>query len=446
MYTNNSDDHPAHGGDRLPFIVALLLLVVLNLHTLRNLSSIYLGAPLALYLFSAALCQTSVFPFARTPNATGGLLPDVRRLYYLYLFATVYVTTISPFWVELDEVLIAVPRLWFTLPFALVVMASVNKESHVRVLLLTYITLVAVGCLSVPFQLVFAPISWFHEASARASLERYASLFGNLTAVGIVGAIGLIAVLMLHMHVLLRLTLACAICLGLLCSLQKAAVVNLLLVPFVYLLFSRQRVTQRASRLLLTFGFILLIIAYLTVADERFGHHGEYLLSKIAGDDVISRPATVDDPSLSASMSDRLSNYVPQMLEENGPMSVLFGAGARGLAGTVGLPQYTMAHTTYGDVLFAGGFLFALLLIALQVQLFRAFWTLATLAHHTHNEMMQNNVDTILAMLVVVYVNCLGNSGMLIQPNESTVFYMSIGLAMGWYHKRAARLSCIRNK
>src|SRR5690606_15148779 len=77
--------------------------------------------------------------------------------------------------------------------------------------------------------IVAGPVWWFAEASQREGLTRYASLVGSLTAYGVYGSFALPIIYFLCRNKYLKVAGLIFVVAGLLVTLQKAAIANLVI-------------------------------------------------------------------------------------------------------------------------------------------------------------------------------------------------------------------------
>ena len=396
-------------------LLAVLLFLSLNLHLLRNISIAYLAIPGMLFAFLIA----EAVPGLRLSN-------PLSRTYAAFLVWSVYVVVISPLRLGASDLAAASARLFFVLPLAIVVQ-GLDKDSTVRRFLIVYAAVAAVGCATLPLQFFTGPVGWFAETSSRAGFDRYASLFGNLTAVGIVGGIGLIVVLLLRMNRILKAIFVTAIVVGMMLSLQKAAIMNLLVVVAVYSWHSGSDAIGRARKLVLAVLLVCVVVGPMvwvagSVATAsldnvfRFGSHASY-----------------DDYTVTTSIGQRLWELPGVVYDEYGTAGVLAGAGLIGGGGTLGMPDAPQSHNSFFDLVFTGGVLYAFLFGRLLWLCLVRIGTLRACCSPSANAIRANNFNVLSGALAVFAINLPFNSGIVFQPNECILFWLTVGLLAGPY-------------
>ena len=413
---------------RIFFLLFFILFILLNLHLLRNVSNIFVGVILVIYffLFMSTLLNLNSLRWSRKNK--------VFIFYLLFMLCGIGVIIISIPNSDLNSFAVGISRFLIVFPIGIFAFLFIKSEHDVSKIIFAYMVIVAIGCLTVPLQHIIGHISWFVEPSSRAGLVRYGSLFGSLTAVGIVGGIGLTITLLSNYKIVTKIILIIPIISGLLLSLQKAAFVNLVLSFAIFFLLKRgakiKTLKQIISSTILVVLVILLTIWY-------FPDTGSFIISFIDKNVGISLADTTKrcyDETIIVSIVNRTIDFPKSLLNEHGKAVLFTGVGFKGMGGTLG-QKARMAHNGFFDILFSGGLLYFIVTIMLLGYLFRNLRLLLTFATRTNDSVMYYNVRIFNGIFIIIIVNMLG-AGMLFQPNTGVIFWTMVGVVSGYYYKK----------
>lgn len=245
------------------------------------------------------------------------------------------------------DVFIGWSRLIFVLPIYWVVIVMVRQPlGVVRVgRLVTWISFFA--ALTIPLQFMIGPIPWFAESSERSGLPRYASLFGSLTTLGVVNGAAILVAYFSFKSRLLTYFLVSGIIIGSVLSLQKAAILNILIATSLVLLIRRPRLKE----------VIVGLFSILLVALISFSFFGEKFQSYFNSIRILasSEAANSNDVSISESILDRITTLPAMAIHYHGADTLFYGVGPIGGAGAFGYPDVPMAHNGLVDILLIGG-------------------------------------------------------------------------------------------
>jgi hypothetical protein len=402
------------------FALLSILFTLLNFHLLRNISSSYLSLP--------AFCY-----FALLLPALRARFTVSNRLllwYFGFFWWSFYVAAISFLNLSVPDALAAIARFFFVFPIGIFAFYFVRTDLHVRRLLITFVVICAIGCLTIPLQFIIGPISWFAEASTRSGFERYASLFGNLTAVGVVGAFGLIATLFVDMPRIMKFILSFAILSGMLLSLQKAAILNLFFIMAIYLFFSATTWRTKLKQMMAVVLIVVLVFGVLSFALGDVALVGIDAVFRV--NDSFSR----DDYSVSDSLAQRLWEFPLIMIDRYGIVGMIFGIGLKGGGGTFGIDSQ-QSHNSFFDLLFMGGVPYLLIFLGVIFQLFKSIMRARFVAGMGTSRLRQNNLQVILGIFLIFTINLPFMTGAIFQPNIATIIWTIIGLMSGHYFQQS---------
>ena len=325
------------------------VLIVVQLHLLRNITSAYY----ALYLISFITAFWSVLHRWK-------FLSRVEKKSIFYVLAIFFVPigslvpgVIAGKYENLEEITVGVSRIIFSLPMYLVILSSPSDKKSINRLLATVALITLIAALSVPYQFLFGAVSWFAEGSERAGIDRFASLFGSLTALGGVVGYGVLAAILSIGSNFLGAFVVSGIVLGALLSLQKAAIANIVLC-FLFLPFIKKFSKK---------SIFVSLICFMGL----FGLAGAFFWNEIGSFlDTVRISSDSDfsgDFSFTESILQRLVELPMIAIDFHGVWSLLLGMGPIGGSGAFGYVDIPMSHNGFVDLFLVGGIGYFLLFI-----------------------------------------------------------------------------------
>lgn len=326
--------------------ILLLVVIVLMFHTTRNINLIFYVVTLfSLYGY----LYLSFFMNKKRLGLEIKFYP--RELFFLFsLFILPIISLIN---LPLNEFFIGFSRFFVILPFLFFLV--IHKELSIGFIKLTlkaFCFFMAASALSVVYQIFQGPLPFLADATFRSGLERYASLAGSLTTMGSVGALAVLILLFdrkwLFSNTFLKYILLLVISSGMLFSMGKASVINLLVCIFLYLLLNFK--IQSFIRTLISM-ISLLIIGLLVYNFFETTVLGSYI------DTIINYTLSGEDGKTSEDLINRVTDKPAQVFEYHsiGIIDYITGIGFGAMAGTMGLSHYPMAHNSYVDLLLSSG-------------------------------------------------------------------------------------------
>lgn len=406
--------------NRVKFAIVFLLV---NLHQLRNVSTIgYLAVYIPVFAYLLVRFAVAVRRDVR---------PWDRRPLLVLVGVVVTGTVMSLVFISWEGVTVGLGRLLFAVPILLALYLYTESLSELRHHLVTFAVFFCVAALTIPLQLLTGPISWFTKASERGDIERYSSLVGALTAIGVV--ISGYLVLAQAARIRLRIVLVILISAASLFSLSKAAFVNMAL-GLVILIVLNARALRKNKRVLrwvaLTAGAVVAVVAVCYAFIEPFSARINTVLLSfgLQNDDVVR-----DDRNVLQSAVDRLT-LLPQanfeaLVHLDNPFAFLFGGGF-GLASTALVPRKDslgpMAHNQFVELITVFGFVGGILTIAVLVWM---FVRLVRLARRDRSRTLL----VVVAAYATWVINAVFANGALYQPASASLFYVALFAAI-WGH------------
>jgi hypothetical protein len=319
----------------------------------------------------------------------------------------------SYLWYPDESYMIPFARYLYIIPFAVFCIFSItNLYVYVHVLK-TFAIFILIGGLSIFYQIVFGPILWFPDASEREGLVRFSSLVGSLTAYGIFGGLALPIIYFLFENKLVRNICLVIVIMAMLCTLQKAAIANIaLFVIFLTLsgaLLNKLKIIGFVAFVLpaAVFIFYYLDVSYVVATVDNI-----LRLKEGSGD---------SDVPFFQSILDRLWFLPSQLYEMHGPSGMLYGVGMVGGSGTLGFPEYPMAHNGLFDLLFIGG---VLNFLVFSILVLFVLYRLSTLKSICAPQTFPHSVLKVsLFIYILLLINMLFAGPLHVQPYGGVVFY-----------------------
>lgn len=384
------------------FLIAIVAGAYL-LHMLRNITELYSAFPI---MISGVSC---LFYLTRREKIDALGFGVFLVFILTYLLPLIY----SYLWYPGEDYLIPFARYLYIIPFAVFCIFAITNINSYVYLLKVFAIFILIGGFSIFYQIVFGPILWFPDASEREGLVRFSSLVGSLTAYGIFGGLALPIIYFLFENKLVRNICLAVIVMAMLCTLQKAAIANIVLFV-IFLSLSSSLLTKLKIIGFVAFGLpvAIFIFYYLDVS---------YVVATVDNILRLKEGSGDSDVPFFQSILDRLWFLPSQLYEMHGPSGMLFGVGMVGGSGTLGFPEYPMAHNGLFDLLFIGGILNFLVFTTLVI------FVLQRLSAAKKLFAPQSFPHDVLKVSIFIYVllliNMLFAGPLHVQPYGGVAFY-----------------------
>ncbi len=397
-------------------IILFITLILLLSHVFRNLTALYLLALFFFLFYSLLYCLKNI------PSLVG------NHLFYYYLafvLVTFYVGGVSLIYTGFDS-LSALPRL-FLMPLSALIFYSlyrVQSLKTIRYISFIYLIFFVAASFSMILQLYVGPISWFSDhGSPRGGFERFSSFLGSLTIYGTSVQFAILISLVFIRGKMVNLFVLIILIIGAAMSLQKAAVVNVILSFVIYFyVIKRFNIFQ-----VFFLVFSCLISGIFLVSISSFIFPGNVIASYI---DVIiantfgfqfftDNSIPIDDSLTSDRIIERLGILAFDIFEFHDPVvAIIFGIGVIGAGSGMGIPG-PQAHNTIYDVLFMGGLFYFLTFIFLFGYILIYFYKMSDLISRFYK-----------ATLVLIIFNLPFASAFIYHPVTSFLFWSAIGYGL----------------
>jgi len=319
------------------FFMIVLAFTLVSFQTLKNLYSPY---PYIILVISVAASLLSLFYSARHISKVDKL---GLQLTSIFIIVYTYGFFVSLFYNQSFISFEVFGRYFLMLPFLFMSPYFILRKDKLFSLSKMYIFVIVLGSLSIFYQYIFGPVSWFHESSTRLGQVRFASLIGGLTSLGVAGGFALPLAFFLIGNKYLRFTIIAIISVSMALTLQKAAFANLAILLLFYFLYEFSY--RKAFLFLIAFISILILLEYTS-------HGDNWLLEYLK---IFAGLKEGVDKSLIGSVVQRLWELPAKLVDEYGYMAIFTGVGVAGGAGILGLSELPMAHNNIADLLFIGG-------------------------------------------------------------------------------------------
>lgn len=324
----------------------------------------------------------------------------------IFLISYIIIPINSIFYLKSNEYLIALGRYLVTFPFIMYcfLYLKLNKKLIYKIWeYFVYFNILT--SFSVIYQIFFGEITFFAKSSFRSGVVRYASLAGSLTAFGTIGAFSLAIILFSNNEIFSekkKIIYGIVIAFGMLLTLQKAAVANIIIVLILYIIFNLKK---RKIYINLILFLILIFFIVFFFKDSILGKYIIKTLTYFKGNNSLD---TKKDFLI------RITELPINVIKENsiGLKNIVLGIGFKSLAGTLGLSKYPMAHNNYIDIILSGGMFSIFSFIALLLKIFFISFN--------------QKIKILLIFSILITVNMFIGAASFYQPIMCVIIFVSI--------------------
>lgn len=371
------------------------------------------------------------FPFSKE-SIFGGIL------FLLYVFFVFVAVVNSANTISVAGTIIGASRFLFALPLLVAFLLYVRNFDALRTSLVGMAIVLAIGNLSVPWQMAFGEITWLEASYTRGGFNRYASILGNVTAIGISAGFYFAISLFVMRKGFFQSLIAIAIIITSIASLSKAAIFNIA-IPVIVVIFMgiipRLRIIQKIP-FKSVIGGLMLVGVVISIAMSVPAIQGRLLVS-LASFGVESQGTRVDDVDIGTSFEERLL-YHPTEIFYNldrlrGPWGLLTGAGF-GMSSTALVPQEDqqsiMSHNQLVEFWALSGVFFLLLFIVIIISVFIMIFSLINECWRTNRNEERRVFVCLLSILICYVANLPFANGLVYQPTQAAIFWMFFALLL----------------
>ena len=320
--------------------IIFFVTIMYGFHMLRNISLFYPAVVMAICLYFIAISMRNKIYIEYRDIVLFLIFTSLIPIYSIFRFPDVNYLTPSF-------------RFFFIYPFAILVLILMKNQRNYDAIISAILIMVMICCFSLFYEIFFhTSINWLAAASGRSGIVRYSSLAGSLTTLGIVAPLSILFAYYHLKSVFLKISFIAIFIVGSIFTIQKAAVVNLVLVGGILFFYSNYR--HRVKIIL--FGTLVMSILYLYFSD--------YFYQTIVSVFDHSKAKSYD-VTMSMSILQRLWLLPSVLFDKYGLSGMLFGVGLVGGSGLFGLSNFPMNHDGVFDLLFIGGIVYLFLFIIL---------------------------------------------------------------------------------
>jgi hypothetical protein len=331
-------------------IAALFVLLVGQLHLLRNLTQLYY----ILYLLSFVVAIFLVLKKWKELNNLDKKTIFLILLIFLYPIFSIVPGLFASKYVTFEEIFTGATRAIFSLPMVLVILTTSSDYKSIKKLIFISAIFTLLAAVSVQYQFIFGAISWFVEGSSRAGLERFGSLFGSLTSLGGVVGYGLLGAFVSIGSSLGVALVISGIVLGGILSLQKAAIANLIL-AILYLPY-----IQKVNKVKLLTSIPIISVIFV-IFSSFFWHEIFAFINSIK---LTAESENISDGySFEEDIWVRIIDLPLVAIDFQGAWNLLWGVGPIGASGAFGYQDIPMSHNGVVDLFLVGGILYFFIFI-----------------------------------------------------------------------------------
>lgn len=337
--------------------------------------------------------------------------------YLLLIFFTclIYTFGISLIYISPSELINGTPRLFITPLMCLILSMYVKNESDFKLLIKIFIVITLISCFTVFYQINYGKISWFTGRGFRGGLERYSSLQGSLTILGITSVQALNLIIFSNYKKIIKFISSFICLLGAIFSLQKAAVASILVVIIFIFINTKNKI--RYSLSFFSVIYLLVILIKTLPSSNVISLYLNAILLNSIGFEISSTANVISDsPPISLEIiMDRILEYIYPYFNNYGFYNIsIFGIGLKGGGSGMGVLG-DQPHNSLYDLYLMGGIIFfiiGLLLVGYSIIFFLKKKSYLT------KLFLYNNI--------MFLINIPFTSAGFFHPNISFIFWVSI--------------------
>ena len=285
----------------------------------------------------------------------------------------------------------------------------------------------SLGAISLLYQFLFEPITWFAQSATRSILTRYSSILGSLTVFGTI--VGYFFILIfgpskLIKNSFIRLIFLFFLLIGVAISLQKTAFFTLILAFAILFIYNMRFNFLKIKFSHLFFSiFLILSVPILVILNPEIQKYVSTLLMISTGIDLSTYSSSViainDVGSSTISWDEifrRLYGFFYFIYQEYGNYIWIFGVGLKGGAGVMGMEGIS-SHNGLLDLLVMGGpfYLVSFIYLYSVVQIY------------FYRNLPNDDLSATFFLLNILFlIVAIPTAGSLFQPSVSIIFWTSV--------------------
>lgn len=409
----------------------MLVFVLLYLHMLRNITSVYIILLAIIYFFTFLTCYKNIIKIS----------PLI--IFIIFFIVTSILASIHTFFLyDFNSFIISTLRYNFMIPLVFIAYSYLKGDDDYSKVLYFVLIFISIAVFCYPYQYLFGRISWFAEPHERAGIERFSTYLGSLTVNG--AAFPLAMIILIHSKIkqYSKFIFFSILMIGAFFSLQKSAIVGVILV-LIYLCISylRKLSLRRIISLLFLIPFIILAIYLIDkclMALPEWGNFKTYTFYQIGGllGDQ-SRVRNIGDVSIGQSIIDRLFGHLVKQslgwLYESQGMLGYFIGGGYGMLGQALVPGvksvFYTSHNGYIDFILVGGIFHLLAFLGIlsrSMQLLYRAYKVSIFLKSEYNGLYLGG----FYLLTLLGIQTMFAGGVTFQPIIGGLFWLLVSFAL----------------
>jgi len=384
-----------------------IFVISINLHLLRNLIPFYEIIILVL-LFATVIFYMYEFNFDSEDMIIWLWLFIILGIIYIILI-TFFQKNIYDQYIPIDQIIRGTSRIILMPMIMLILFPAVQDSKIVNGIIIIFISISLASVFSLIYQYYAGPISWFADpGSTRGINIRYASLHGSLTVSSTSLSIAILCSYFIQKNSVIRFLTISILIIGLILSLQKSSIINVVLIFLLIFLFSENKIR---TLFFIALGSLITIYLFNLLKEmnsEMFivSHLNSILYYTLD-------PASADSIDTN-NLSFRLYGGAINIMNEYGWSSPLTGIGLLGAGASMGIDG-GQAHNTFWDITFMGSFFFLMFFIISIIIIFK------------RNFSVDNKLSKLfIASNILFVINCFQGAILFFQPVTSIIFWLSM--------------------
>lgn len=267
--------------------------------------------------------------------------------------------------------------------------------------------------LSILYQCVWGPISWFVDTGERAGAVRYSSLAGSLTIYGSIVGPALFLVLrrpatatMLGAQILLLA--------GAFFSYQKAALLSSALAYTCAYLLKRRKLRLKSAAVAVALGAVLVTLLFVLMNSNTS------IQLFVKGAFGLLEAEEMSDVTIAQSIYDRTVDLPMTCVQFFSDSNLWLGVGVFGAGGATGYDDIPMPHNLVVEILLIHGYLVgAILCLLLLALLFKA-------THACCSSFSRDSLKTASGMYILTLAAALGAGSVYFHPVVGCFLWSSV--------------------
>lgn len=395
--------------------ILLLTLILMLFPALRHFSLLYQFALLALLMIIIFLPIFDENLIVKKINLSSFL---IFAIFYILIF---YVLLLTPMNNSELNIITGLVRILLVPTFILILMFVAPKQSQFyKNALIVYAISFVFAAFSYPYQFFTGPVEWFSDdPMERGLLLRYATPLGSGNIYGIGVGVALYISLKLINSKFIKLIIFIILLSGCFMSLQKAAVVNLIIVGTI--VFLELPFKLKFIFILVCFGLLSCGLYLINVFSDNF--MSRYIVDftfnsiglNLTNDPSLVRSTVLDSKNLLERFTGIHLNEIFQRIGYE--KALIFGSGLAGGGGGMGYPSFLMAHNSYWDLLFMGGLWF---LLSFYILVVSVMFNLAKCKHFDPLSLIFFKCN------LIILINFFASSSGMFHPGIAIPFWLSL--------------------